>query len=65
MFTSPQLAGISDFNFILAQNHMPATLWCQPQIARVLLLGESRRQHQCGNARRHTHGNQKTHRRPL
>jgi len=33
MFTSPQLAGISDFNFILAQNHMPATLWCQPQIA--------------------------------
>jgi hypothetical protein len=23
------LAGISDFNFILAQNHMPAALWCQ------------------------------------
>jgi hypothetical protein len=27
------LAGISDFNFILAQNHLPAALWCQPQIA--------------------------------
>jgi len=30
------LTGISiltDFNFILAQNHMPAALWCQPQIA--------------------------------
>jgi hypothetical protein len=26
-------AGISDFNFILAQNHMPAALWCQLKIA--------------------------------
>src|SRR6266849_2494163 len=27
------LTGISDFNFILARNHMPAALWCQRQIA--------------------------------
>src|SRR5712692_9746712 len=27
------LRGISDFNFIFAQNHMPAALPCQPQIA--------------------------------
>src|SRR5712692_9858543 len=26
-------AGISDFNFILAQNDMLAALWCQPQTA--------------------------------
>jgi hypothetical protein len=29
MFTLPQLAGISDYNFIMAQNHIPAALWCQ------------------------------------
>jgi hypothetical protein len=27
------VAGIPDFNFILAQNHMFAALWCQPKIA--------------------------------
>ena len=26
------MPGISDLNFILAQNHMPAALWRQPQI---------------------------------
>lgn len=32
-------AGISDFNRICAQNHMPATIWCQ---ARIGLLPRSR-----------------------
>jgi hypothetical protein len=28
-------AGISDFNFAFAQNHMAATLWCQARITVV------------------------------
>ena len=36
------LSGISDFNFMLGQNHTPAALSCQPQIALATIGWQAR-----------------------